>query len=221
MKAVIFDMDGLMFDTEQLCIDAMDYAGEKLGIGKAGYMSLRTLGTNIGLPDEVWIQEFGEGYNREKLHEYTMEYMERFHEENIVPVKKGLYRLLDYLKDAGYRMAVASSTRQTMVERNLKETGVRDYFEAVICGDMVAVAKPEPEIYLKACAAIDVDPADCYALEDSQNGLISAHRAGLKPIMVPDLWVLTDEIAPLLWAKCEDLDAVIDYLKTQPGPSKR
>lgn len=218
MKAVIFDMDGLMLDTEKLYVDAWDYAGEKLGVGKAGYMSLRTLGTNIQLPREVWLEEFGEKYDAEKLHLYASEYLEKFHAENTVPVKKGLYNLLDYLEHAGYKIAVASSTRQVQVEHNLREAGVYHRFAAVICGDMVAVTKPEPEIYLKACAAIGEAPENCYALEDSQNGLISAHRAGLKPIMVPGLWELTDEIAPLLWSKCEDLDAVIDYLKTQPGP---
>ena len=215
MKAVVFDMDGLMFDTERVAILAWDYAGERLGFGKAGYMVYKTLGMNVDASNQIWTKEFGNRYNPEELWKYTREFYHDFYENNKVPVKKGLYVLLDYLKKNGYRLAVASSTSKRGVERNLKDAGVLEYFDALVCGDMVEKSKPEPEIYLKACKALGVEPSEAVALEDSRNGLLSAHRAGMKVIMVPDLWEADAEVKAFLWNMCNDLEEVKEYLEKQ------
>jgi len=215
MKAVVFDMDGLMFDTERVAIFAWDYAGEKMGLGKAGYMVYKTLGVTVNASNQIWIEEFGDRYNEEELWKYTREFNNDFYSKNKVPVKKGLYVLLDYLKKNGYKLAVASSTSKRGVERNLKSAGVLEYFDAVICGDMVEKSKPEPEIYLKACEALGVEPSEALALEDSRNGLLSAHRAGMKVIMVPDLWEADAEVKAFLWNMCSDLEEVKEFLEVQ------
>lgn len=210
MKAVIFDMDGLMFDTERVFMKAWDYAGEKIGVGKAGYMVLKTLGVNASAVKEIWRKEFGE-YDEKTLNRYTQSFLTEYYEKNGVPVKKGLYNLLDYLKESGYKMAVASSTASCEVEKRLKMTGISDYFSAVIGGDMTAKSKPEPDIYLKACEIIGAMPQQSYALEDSKNGLLSAYRAGLKPIMIPDLWQSDEEFDKILCAKFTNLDEAKEY----------
>lgn len=215
MDAVVFDMDGLMFDTERVFIQAWDYAGEKMGIGKAGYMTLKTLGMTVAMSREVWLEEFGDRYNEEELRKYAREFRDHYYANNKVPVKKGLYVLLDYLKTNGYKLAVASSTPQWEVERHLKDAGVDEYFQAVICGDMVTKSKPDPEIFLKACEALGEVPENCLALEDSRNGLLSAHRAGMKVIMVPDLWEADEEVKAFLWSMCEDLEEVKKFLEEQ------
>ena len=215
MKAVVFDMDGLMFDTERVAILAWDYAGEKMGLGKAGYMVYKTLGVTVSASNQIWIEEFGDRYNEEELWKYTREFNSDFYAKNKVPVKKGLYVLLDYLKENGYKLAVASSTSKRGVERNLKSAGVLEYFDAIICGDMVEKSKPEPEIYLKACEALGVEPAEALALEDSRNGLLSAYRAGMKVIMVPDLWEADEEVKAFLWNMCNDLEEVKVFLEKQ------
>ena len=205
---VIFDMDGLMFDTERVFIDAWDYAGEKIGIGKAGYMVYKTLGMNIVAAYNVWNEEFGDRYNQEELLKYTKEFLQKYYSENKVPVKKGLYTLLDYLKQNNCKMAVASSSPKWEVEKHLKDAKIYDYFVGIVCGDMIQKSKPNPEIYLKACELLEVNPMECYALEDSKNGLLSAHRAGCKPIMVPDLWQPDDEILKIIVGKYSDLEEV-------------
>lgn len=215
MKAVVFDMDGLMFDTERVFVQAWDYAGEKMGIGKAGYMTIKTLGMNVNLSRQVWLEEFGDRYNEEELRKYSKEFLNDYYSKNKVPVKKGLYILLDYLKNNGYKLAVASSTKRSEVEHHLKDAGVFEFFEAVICGDMVTKSKPDPEIYLTACEAIGVAPEEALALEDSRNGLLSAHRAGMRVIMVPDLWEADEEVKSFLWAMCEDLEEVKNFLEQQ------
>ena len=184
---VIFDMDGLMFDTEKVFIKAWDYAGEKIGIGKAGYMVYKTLGMSIVASYEIWNEEFGDRYNQEELRKYTKEFLKNYYENNKVPVKQGLYVLLEYLKNANAKLAVASSSPRWEVEKHLNDAGIIDYFSAIICGDMVEKSKPAPDIYIKACEMLNENPEECIAFEDSKNGLLSAYRAGCKPIMVPDL----------------------------------
>ncbi len=217
MRAVIFDMDGLMFDTERVFIEAWDYAGEKIGIGKAGYMTLKTLGMNVAMSRELWIKEFGDKYNEQELRRHTKVFLTRYYTENKVPVKKGLQLLLDYLKENGFRLAVASSSPQWEVESHLRDAAVFDYFEVVVCGDMVTRSKPEPEIYLKACKLLGEKPQDCYALEDSRNGILSAHRAGCRTIMVPDLWQPDEEILSVIEAKYDDLDQVREAFAKAAG----
>ena len=213
MKTVIFDMDGLMFDTESVFVKAWDYAGEKIGIGKAGYMVLKTLGMNIAMSRNVWLSEFGDAYNEQELRKHTKDFLTEYYNNNRVPVKKGLYILLEYLKENHYKLAVASSSPKWEVEKHLKDAGVFEYFEVIVCGDMVNKSKPEPEIYLKACELLGENPQACYALEDSKNGLLSAFRAGCHPIMVPDLWQPDEEIGHILCEKFEDLEEVKDFLE--------
>ncbi len=215
MRAVIFDMDGLMFDTESVFMKAWDYAGEKAGLGKAGYMALKTLGLNVAMSQKVWEDEFGDRYDAATIRKYSKDFLTKYYSENKVPVKKGLYVLLDYLKGEGYKMAVASSSSRQEVESHLKDADVFDYFQAIICGDMVKHSKPEPEIYLKACELLQENPKDCYALEDSRNGLLAAHRAGCNPIMVPDLWQPDEEIEKLILGKFSNLEKVKDFISTQ------
>lgn len=211
MKAFIFDMDGLMFDTERVFVAAWDYAGEKLGVGKAGHMSIKTLGMNAQDCNRVWRETYPD-VDLDALWRYSREYVEKYYQRYALTAKKGLYDLLAYLEHKGYKLAVASSTNRNQVENNLIKANVRRYFSAVITGDMVEHSKPEPDIYLKACAALGEKPEDCYALEDSRNGLISAHRAGCKAIMVPDLWQPDDEVKEFILGPFDDLLAVRDWL---------
>ncbi len=205
---VIFDMDGLMFDTESVFVKAWDYAGEQMGIGKAGYITLKTLGMNIAASKEIWISEFGERYNEQQLRKYTKEFLADYYAKNQVPVKKGLHVLLTYLKENSAEMAVASSSPKWEVEKHLRDAKIYEYFTEIVCGDMIEQSKPNPEIYLKACALLNAAPKDTYALEDSKNGLLSAYRAGCKTVMIPDLWQPDEEILQIIIGKFDDLEQV-------------
>ena len=212
MKACIFDMDGLMFDTERVFIDAWDYAGEKMGLGKTGYMVMKTLGSNTEECNRIWRDEFGSKVDIAALWAYSREYLEDYYGKHTVSVKPGLYDLLAYLKQRGYKLAVASSTKREKVEKHLASTNVRHYFDVVIGGDMVEKSKPEPDIYLTAAAALGVVTAECYALEDSRNGLLSAHAAGCRVIHVPDLWQPDDTVKAFILGPFDSLLTVRDWL---------
>lgn len=212
MKAVIFDMDGVLFDTESVCMKAWDNAGEKMGVGKAGYMVLKTLGMTAEKAIEIIKAEFGDDFDAVKFKQMGRDYSYHYFNTYGVPEKPGLYEILDYLKDKGYKIALASSTSTQSVHHHLQEKGIEKYFDAVICGDMVEKSKPEPDIYLKACAELDEKPDDCVAIEDSKNGLLSAHCAGMPVVMVPDLWQGDAETDSFLMAKCKNLTEIMTIL---------
>lgn len=193
MNTIIFDMDGLMFDTGSVFIKAWDYAGEKMGIGKAGYMTMKTLGMSIQMSKKLWVEEFGNKYDEDLLRKYTKEFLQKYYSENSVPIKQGLYELLDFLKQHNYKIGVGSSSPRWEVENHLRDAKICEYFHSIVCGDMVSKSKPEPEIYLKACELLGEIPENCIALEDSKNGLLAAHNAGCKVVMIPDLWQPDEE----------------------------
>lgn len=213
MNTIIFDMDGLMFDTESVFIKAWDYAGEKMGIGKAGYMTMKTLGMSIQMSRKFWVEEFGNKYDEDLLRKYTKEFLQKYYSENSVPIKQGLYELLDFLKQHNYKLGVASSSPRWEVEKHLRDAKIYEYFNSIVCGDMISKSKPEPEIYLKACELLGEIPENCIALEDSKNGLLAAHKAGCKVVMIPDLWQPDEEIEKILYAKFNALDNVIKFLQ--------
>lgn len=218
--AVVFDMDGLMFDTERLYCQAWDYAGEKSGLGKTGYMVMETLGTKRETGRAIWRREFGSRYNQEEIEGYTQEFFDRYYQSHPLPVKKGLRNLLHYLKANGYLTAVASSTPRNQILEHLEETELAGFFDQIVGGDSVTKSKPDPEIYLYACDLLEMEPADCYALEDSRNGLLAASSAGCQTIMVPDLWQPDEEIKSRVLAILPDLDAVLEYLKQHSSNNK-
>ena len=208
IKAAVFDMDGLMFDTERLAMAAWDYACEKMELCKAGYMFMKTLGVTAERADE-----FGSDVDTEAMRRYGREFTDDFYAHNKVPVKYGLYELLDWLKSAGIKTAVASSSTRRAVLRNLESAGITDKFDIIVSGEMAARSKPAPDIYLKACELLGESPKDCIALEDSRNGLWAAHNAGCRVIMVPDLWQADEETENVLWKKFNNLLEVRNFLR--------
>lgn len=213
MNAVIFDMDGLMFDTERICMKAWDYSGETLGFGKCGNMVFKTLGCTTKRAMEILSTELGPTFDGDKFMLLTRSFAENYYKENGVPTMKGLYEILDYLKEYNFKIAVASSSSRHSVMRNLSDANIIDSFDALISGDMITKSKPDPQIYLKACEALGEEPQNCYALEDSRNGIHSAANAGCKTIMVPDLWQPDDETKAIIYAKCDSLLDAIKVIK--------
>ena len=138
----------------------------------------------------------------------------RFLEEG-VPLKEGVKEILEYLTENGYIVGLASSTGRGSVMEHLEQTGLTHYFRTIVTGDMVEHSKPNPDIYLKACEELGVSPVNAIAIEDSPNGIRSAYRAGMKPVMVPDMIEPTAEIEAMLYGKFYSLLDVVDYIKNR------
>ena len=214
--SVIFDMDGVIFDSEQACLACWREVGEKYGIREIEEVFTRCIGTNKNQTREIvetaYAKAFGSGIADRLLADSSVLFHQNY-DDGRLPVKPGVREILEYLKEHDIRTAVASSTRKAVVEKELDEAGFLTYFDKIIGGDAVKISKPNPEIYLLACEELAVNPAETFAIEDSYNGIRSAYAAGMRPIMVPDMIPADEEMRGLSEVVCADLFAVREYLE--------
>ncbi len=217
IKGVVFDMDGLMFDSERLINMGWHYACEQAGFSISDDVILKTLGIDLENTKRVFLEELGSDLDYDSLDRVRVEFMKQYLEEKGVPYKPGLFELLDYLKANGYKMTVATSTAGDQAAHLLEKAGVLSYFGKIVCGDDIVHGKPEPDIYLQACRNIGFLPEECMALEDSPMGILAAYRAGMRPVMIPDLIRPEKPTKKLLYALLNDLTEVIELLKKENG----
>lgn len=215
VKAVIFDMDGLMFDTERIAAGCWRQAGQERGIEIGEEFLKYVRGSSKEQVAPLFERLYGPGFweVRGRKEELFHGYLDT-HE---VPVKKGLRELLQYLRREDYRIVLATSTQKNYAFSYLESTGVKPFFDDFVCGDMVKRAKPDPEIFLKAAELAGAKPEECVVLEDSFNGIMAASAGGFIPIMVPDLTIPDEALMKLLAARCESLLDVIGVLEAWAG----
>ena len=212
ISAVVFDMDGVLFDTERLCQLCWLKLAEEDGIPRMPEVYALCIGVNAQTTERIVYENYGKDFPYEEYCRRTSAMYNRYIEENGVPVKDGVRETLAALSAAGLRIAVASSTRREKVLRQLDNAGIRQYFEAVVGGDTVTHSKPHPEIFLTACEALGVAPESAIAVEDSHNGIRAAHAAGMIPVMVPDLLPATEEMRELSAYVAENMNDARDWM---------
>lgn len=213
VKAVVFDMDGVIFDSERLVVDCWKETANRHGIHGVEDACKECLGLNRQASKEKWLLRYGADFPYDI---YKQEMSDLYHKrarEGALSMKTGVVELLTFLKDNRIKIALASSTREQVVMWQLADAGIIDYFDAIVCGDMVSKSKPDPDIFLKACELLQVKPETAFAIEDSYNGIRSAHAGGLRPIMVPDLAEPTEEMEKISEVILLSLLEVIDYLQ--------
>lgn len=213
MEAVLFDMDGLILDSERVYDRAMAMAGNSLGYVLDENFLKKTRGVNAGLFAQIIHGEFGEDFPLEKFRGRYKEIIWEIFQKEGLGIKPGFKELHQYLTKKKLKYCLATSTNRQMTEKLLHIAGIRDIFYSIICGDEVKLGKPHPEIYQKAAAALGIMPAGCLVLEDSVNGIKAGHEAGCRVVMVPDLTEPSGEIEMLCECVCRDLFGVIDYLE--------
>lgn len=186
-KAVIFDMDGVIFDSERLVLEGWLALGKKYGIPDIDKVFPKCIGVNAVASKQIFLDFYGEDFPYDIYKQETSaDYHEKY-DGGRLPMKPGIKELLQFLQENGYHIGLASSTRYEVVRQQLDDAGILYYFETLICGDMVKKSKPEPDIFLKAAETLGVEPENCIVIEDSYNGIRAASRAGMFPIMVPDM----------------------------------
>nr|WP_297707183.1 HAD family phosphatase [uncultured Butyrivibrio sp.] len=214
---VMFDMDGVIFDSERACLDTWAEVAAGYGLENIREVFNRCIGTNKNqtrqIVKDAYAATCGEGIADKLLSESSRLFHEKY-DGGKLPIKAGVKEILEYLKAENVRCAVASSTRKAVVEAELRDAGIINYFEELVGGDAVKISKPDPEIYLIACDTMKVNPADAFAIEDSYNGIRSAYAAGMRPIMVPDMIPADDEMRKLSEVVCADLLKVIEYFNS-------
>ena len=212
IDTVIFDMDGVIFDSEILVLQCWREVAERHGIENVDVACHECLGTNSVVSKGIFLRHYGENFPYD---EYKQEMAEVFFSRAAggkLAKKPGVEELLRYLREHGFKVGLASSTREALVRKELSEGGLIEYFDQIIGGDKVKRSKPEPDIFLEACRRLGVEPEKCYVIEDSYNGIRAAHAAGMHPIMVPDLMEPTEEMHTLAEEILESLDEVRRFL---------
>ena len=211
LQGVLFDMDGLMFDTERIGRDGWHKAAEILHIDLPEGIIAAMRGTGTDRCREIFNAAIPGGLY-DTAHDLRLRYADEVIAANGVPVKPGLRELLRRLKASDIPAVLATSTRREKALAYLQQTDVERYFTAAVFGPEVARPKPAPDIFLAAAAAIHADPAHCVVLEDSPNGLQAAKAAGCPAIVVPDLTPAPAESEHLWNYRAKDLRQVQQIL---------
>jgi len=186
-SAVLFDMDGLLLDTERIYVRAQRLAAAKLGFEASDDLLHSFVGVSGTECLRMMEEAAGDGFPMDEYQILWHKTWQQLVEEGVVPLKDGLEPLLTWLVDKGVLCAVVTSTHREDAELCLRTAGIYDVFEHVITGDEVEHNKPAPDIYLLGAQRLGVAPTRCVALEDSDAGVLSATGAGMRTVMVPDL----------------------------------
>ncbi len=213
IEAVIFDMDGLMLDTEPISQLAWQIAGRELGFAIPPSLSLQAIGRNSKGIKTLFRAKLEETFPIDLfLERANIHYCEMLREKP-APVKPGVFEMLDYLEVEGIPSGVGTSTRRTLAEHKLDSTGLAERFEFVVAGDEVENGKPAPDIFLRVAELLQTEPEKCLVLEDSEMGVRAAIAAGMTVFMIPDLIVPTPEIERMAHGIFESLSVLVEEMR--------
>lgn len=215
IKAVIFDMDGLMIDSERVTFEASQKALQQRGYEPSIEFYKTTLGTNEKTTKMLYKQYYGDDVPFSDISVDIRQYIEDNFQENGVPVKNGLVELLQYLKDNNYKTIVATSSARERLNRILKQANLTAYFDGSICGDEVTNSKPDPEIFVKACQKLRVLPDEAIVLEDSEAGIQAAFLSGIPVICIPDMKYPQEKYAKKCYLIKNSLTDVLSWFQSK------
>lgn len=199
-KAVIFDMDGLIFDTERVFMEQLAVAMKEKGYSLSREIYIKTTGTTGSTLKNIMCANYGDDYPLEECNHVAQSRLAVIAETVGLNVKPQIRELLELLKDKKIPCAVASSTKSTYIKKYLSSSGLLEYFTVITGGEMVFHSKPEPDIFLMSCEKLKTAPSAALVLEDSENGVKAAYTAGIPVICVPDLKEPEKEIVKLATA---------------------
>ena len=208
IKAVIFDMDGILIDTEKWLNVYWQQAAKEAGfeVTREDGLAIRSLAGKYAGPYLRGI--FGDSFDYEAIRERRKELMREHIAKYGIEKKPGVDEILSYLAEKNMKRAVATATDPERTKQYLTQIGIYDKFDKIVSATTVENGKPQPDVYLYACEQIGEKPEDCIAVEDSPNGVLSAYRAGLSVVMVPDLTEPDEETEKMLYARIDTLSGL-------------
>lgn len=208
-------MDGLLLDTEKLLVRFWVQAANEAGfpMTREHALSIRSLHRSFAIPYLRGL--FGEDFDYLKIRSRRMELMKEHLADSPLELKDGARELLEFLRENKLRAAIATATDLERTREYLTHVGIFGCFDEIVCATMVKRGKPEPDIYIYAAEQLGLPPCECYALEDSPNGVKSAAGAGCRTIMVPDLTEPDEELLGVEFAVAKSLRGVIDIIKNE------
>ena len=218
VSGIIFDMDGILIDSERQSNEGWLWAAGQLGVD----MPMWLIDSFKGAPAELCCKFFDDYYKGVidywEAKELRTQHVYKIRETEGIPVKNGVKDIFEYIRNNGLKCAVATSTRRESAEKTLHEIGVWDYLDAVVYGDEVEHGKPEPDIFLRAAKAIGVNPSDAVVVEDSINGIKAGYAADMRVVHIPDTIAIDDDIRKLTYMVCADLNGLIDVVESINKP---
>ena len=218
VSGIIFDMDGILIDSERQSNEGWLWAAGQLGVD----MPMWLIDSFKGAPAELCCKFFDDYYKGVidywEAKELRTHHVYKIRETEGIPVKKGVKDIFEYIRNNGLKCAVATSTRRESAEKTLHEIGVWDYLDAVVYGDEVERGKPEPDIFLRAAKAIGVNPSEAVVVEDSINGIKAGYAADMRVVHIPDTIAIDDDIRKLTYMVCADLNGLIDVVESINKP---
>ena len=214
IDAVIFDMDGVLIDTERISFNAFKevLSGYNYEMSEAFYLTM--IGRNVKSIKELMLEEYGNDFPFEEVYKKKVKIAIDTIDRDGVIVKPGVHEIVDYLKNNNYKVAVATSTSRERAHYLLQQVGIKEKVNYIICGDQVENSKPNPEIFLKAAKGLAVEPENCIVIEDSDAGILAASRAGMKGINVPDMKMPDEDMKKLAYKICGSLHEVKTYIES-------
>jgi len=219
VSGIIFDMDGVLIDSERQSNEGWLWAAGQLGVD----MPMWLIDSFNGAPAELCCKFFDDYYKGVidywEAKELRTQHVYKIRETEGIPVKKGVKDIFEYIRNNGLKCAVATSTRRESAEKTLHEIGVWDYLDAVVYGDEVEHGKPEPDIFLRAAKAIGVNPSEAVVVEDSINGIKAGYAADMRVVHIPDTIAIDDDIRKLTYMVCADLNGLIDVVESINKPA--
>lgn len=218
VSGIIFDMDGVLIDSERQSNEGWLWAAEQLGVD----MPMWLIDSFKGAPAELCCKFFDDYYKGAidywEAKELRTQHVYKIRETEGIPVKKGVKEVFEYIRNNGLKCAVATSTRRESAEKTLHKIGVWDYLDAVVYGDEVEHGKPEPDIFLRAAKAIGISPSEAVVVEDSINGIKAGYAADMRVVHIPDTIAIDDDIRKLTYMVCADLNGFIDVVESINKP---
>lgn len=218
VSGIIFDMDGVLIDSERQSNEGWIWAAGQLGVD----MPMWLIDSFKGAPAELCCKFFDDYYKGVidywEAKELRTQHVYKIRETEGIPVKKGVKDIFEYIRNNGLKCAVATSTRRESAEKTLHEIGVWDYLDAVAYGDEVEHGKPEPDIFLRAAKEIGVNPSEAVVVEDSINGIKAGYAADMRVVHIPDTIAIDDDIRKLTYMVCADLNGLIDVVESINKP---
>ena len=213
IEAIVFDMDGVLFDTERVGIEMAVKSAAEQGVDMPPKVQMELLGSNQAACERRYKELFGDKLNRELFHLRWYDLMLAFNQEAGMPPMKGVPHVLKALKDRGVRLAMATSNKRSVAIAYLETAGMNGLFDEIVTGDQVAGSKPAPDIYLEAARRLHLPPDRCAGVEDSYNGVQAVRAAGMTCVMVPDLIPFGEKHAPFVDVTLKSLEELVPWLE--------
>ena len=209
----IFDMDGILFDTERLFNECFSKALRSYGVEDVDYYINICIGRSTVESKKLCMERLPKDFPYDEMQMKLREMFNSRLMEGGMPVKTGVYLMLEYLKANRYPIGLASSSSMRSVTHHLEEANMKEYFSVIVSGDMVERGKPQPDIYLCALEQMKLKGKNVIAFEDSPNGLKAATAAGIKAVMIPDQIEYSDELKPYVYERFNTMTAALEALK--------